>query len=186
MDCCLNDTGACSPFDAEQAPSADPEDAPARLGVPARGCVACRDAGHPVTRKTILLMLKPESLDRVGGGEYRFCPGPGCRVVYFAEGGGQNFTTDDLRVRVGLKEGEGEVPLCYCFGFDEAGAREEIRNTGRSTIPRRISALIKQGVCECPARNPSGACCLGEVNRAIKRLQAAQESEVTNEPKEKQ
>jgi hypothetical protein len=78
--------------------------------------------------------------------------------------------TNDLRVRVCLKERIAPVPLCCCFGFDESDAREEIERTGQSTIPHRIAALVKQGMCACPAGNPSGACCLGEVNRAIKRL----------------
>lgn len=78
--------------------------------------------------------------------------------------------TDDLRVRVGLKERVDPIPLCYCFGFEESDAREEISRTGTSTISQRIAALIKQKMCACPARNPSGACCLGEVNKAVKRL----------------
>jgi hypothetical protein len=134
--------------------------------------MTCGSASRLVTRRTVLLMLRPELLDRAGEGEYRFCADPECRVVYFTEGEGASFTTDDLRVRVGLKEKADPIPLCYCFGLDEADARGEISSTGRSTIPQRISALIKQGMCACAERNPSGACCLGEVNRAIKRLSA--------------
>jgi hypothetical protein len=80
--------------------------------------------------------------------------------------------TEDLRVRVGLKEKDDPAPLCYCFGFDERHARDEIASTGRCSIPERITALIRQGMCACAERNPSGACCLGEVNRAVKRLLA--------------
>lgn len=134
-------------------------------------CGTCGAAGRPVARKTVLLMLKHELLGRVVEGEYRFCPDPDCRVVYFTEGG-LSFSTDDLRVRVGLKEKSDPVPLCYCFGFDERDVREEIAREGRSTVPERISTLIRQGLCACEARNPSGACCLGEVNRAVKRLAA--------------
>jgi hypothetical protein len=122
-----------------------------------------------VARRTVLLMLKPELLERADAGEYGFCPDPDCRVVYF-KGGGPSFSTEDLRVRVGLKEKDDPVPLCYCFGFDERQVREEIAATGATTVPQRISALIKQGLCACEARNPSGACCLGEVNRAARRL----------------
>lgn len=32
----------------------------------------CLEASHPVSRKTMLLMLKPELFDRVGEAEYRF------------------------------------------------------------------------------------------------------------------
>ncbi|MGH9959518.1 MAG: putative iron-sulfur cluster-binding metallochaperone [Pyrinomonadaceae bacterium] len=110
-------------------------------------------------------MVRPNNDD-----DYRFCSRSDCRTVYFTDQGGQSFKTDDLRVRVGLKEKDGRIPLCYCFGFDEAEVRREITNTGRTTIPQRISVLIKQGMCACPARNPSGSCCLGDVNKTVKRL----------------
>jgi hypothetical protein len=125
----------------------------------------------------MLLMLKPEHFDRASAGRYRFCADPECRVVYFPEGDGATFTTDDLRVRVGLKEKQDPVPLCYCFGFNEADAREEIASTGQTSIPQRIAALLKQGMCACPERNPSGACCLGAVNEAIKQLLAEHQAE---------
>lgn len=171
MDCCSNtalvvDTGV----DVSEASASDPENAPAPQDDPRRKCRSCGGASRPVTRKTVLLMLKPELLDLVGETKYRFCSDPECRVVYFTENSSQNFVTDDLRVRVGLKETGGDIPLCYCFGFNEADAREEIRRTRRSSIPQRIAALIKQGMCACPSKNPSGACCLGEVNKVIKRL----------------
>lgn len=133
----------------------------------------CARAGHPsrsVTRRTLLLMLKSESFERVGIGEYRFCAEPSCRVVYFTGGDAAAFTTDDVRVRVGIKEREDPIPLCYCFGFDEAGVREEIAMVGRSTLPARITNFVKEGMCACETRNPSGACCLGEVTRAVKRI----------------
>jgi hypothetical protein len=115
-------------------------------------------------------MLKPSLLDRVNEGNWRFCPSADCSVVYSAEGGDVVFTTDDLRVRVGSKEHEDPIPLCYCFGFDEADVREEIARTGRSAIPQKITAMVKQGLCACEARNPSGSCCLGEVIKAVTRL----------------
>jgi hypothetical protein len=170
-DCCLNKTPAVNTtVNVEETLTVDPENALAPQDDPRRGCRKCGGASRPVARKTVLLMLKPELLDHATKAEYRFCSDPDCRVVYFSEHSDQIFTTSDLRVRVGLKEREGEIPLCYCFGFDEADAREEIMSTGLTSIPQRIAALIKQGMCACPARNPSGACCLGEVNKAVKRL----------------
>jgi len=156
----------CCSSDGHVENAAAPPDA-------ARRCTICRSASYHVSRKTILLMLKSELLDRVGEDAYRFCADPNCRVVYCTEGAGACFTTDDLRVRVGLKENDDPIPLCYCFGFDEHHAREEIARTGRCSLAQRISALIKQGMCACPERNPSGTCCLGEVNKAIERLLAA-------------
>jgi len=176
FDCCSTVKAVNAPVDAPvnvaEVLATDLKNAPAPQDDLRHACTACCGASRPVTRKTVLLMLKPELFDSVGEGEYRFCSGPECRVVYFTGDESRNFMTDDLRVRVGLKEREGEITLCYCFGLNEAEARDEIRNTGRSIIPQRIAALIKQGMCACPARNPAGSCCLGEVNKAIKRLTA--------------
>lgn len=167
-DCCSRTVSA----DAVGASASGPEDTPTPEDDPRRACVSCGGGSRPVARKTMLLMLRAERFDAVADGEYRFCADPECLVVYFTEGEGASFTTGDLRVRVGLKEKADPIPLCYCFGYDEADARGEISSTGRSTISQRISALIRQGMCACAERNPSGACCLGEVNRAIKRLLA--------------
>lgn len=170
MDCCTPEATRDTPLGVSEALAADPENAPAPKDDPRHGCTSCGRASRPVTRKIMLLMLKPELFGRIGEGGYRFCTDPDCRVVYFTEGAGISFTTDDLRLRVGLKEKRDPIPLCYCFGFDEADLREEIAATGRTTIPQQIAALLKEGMCACPARNPSGACCLGEVNKAAKRL----------------
>ncbi len=42
---------------------------------------------------------------------------------------------------------------------------------GQCTIPARIAAEIRAGRCACAIKNPSGACCLGEVNRAVEEEQ---------------
>jgi len=133
-----------------------------------RGCLSCQGPSHPVALRTMLLMLKPELFDQVGESQYRFCASPTCPVVYFSPE--RCFTTSDVRTRVGLKEKDGPVPLCYCFGFNEEDLREEIKAEGHTTVPQRISALIKERMCACEERNPSGACCLGEVTRAVKRV----------------
>ena len=131
----------------------------------AQPCDKCQRQGRPVSRKTVLLMLKPNFLEQAMHGNYRFCAVPDCPIVYFDEEGKQQFTIDDLRVRVGLKVTEDPIPLCYCFGFDESHVRDELARTGTTTIPHTISQLIREGLCACDSRNPSGVCCLGDVNR---------------------
>ena len=133
-----------------------------------RDCVSCKWPGRAVTLKTMFLMLRPQVFDQIGQSEYRFCASPDCPVVYFSRE--RSFTTGDLRVQVGLKEKDGPITLCYCFGFYEQDLRTEITTNGRTTIPQRISALIKERMCACEVRNPSGSCCLGEVTQAAKRL----------------
>ena len=95
-----------------------------------------------------------------------------CPVVYFDDEGNHQFTVDDLRIRVGLKVNEDPIPLCYCFGYEESDIRDEIAQTGSTTIPERVSRLIREGLCACDTRNPAGVCCLGEINKVIKRLLA--------------
>ena len=133
-------------------------------------CVMCGNAGRPVERKMILHHVRNERLDRVNDNEsYRFCPGPTCAIVYYGDAG-TRFSVDDMRELVTSKASGDERPICYCFGFSEGDAHREIEVTGHSTIPARISKLIKAGMCACEVRNPAGVCCLGEVNHAVKRL----------------
>ena len=115
-------------------------------------------------------MLKPELLEQAMHGNYSFCPERDCSIVYFEDKGGNQFTVDDLRIRVGLKVTEDPIPLCYCFGFDENHIRNEIERTGYTSIPEKVSKLIREGLCACEARNPSGMCCLGELNKTVNRL----------------
>ena len=124
-------------------------------------------------------MVQPEFLETVTKPGFHFCRSTGCDVVYFHPDG-DCLRKPDVRVRVGMKETEDPVPLCYCFGFTEAMAREEIRATGRCTIPQRISAEVKAGNCACEIRNPQGSCCLGNVSAAVKK--ALRHSQDTPQP----
>src|SRR6266568_1645927 len=135
-----------------------------------QNCTNCGGQSRPVSRKTMLLMLKPELLEHAMTGAFSFCSARGCAVVYFEEHGSHQFTVDDLRVRVGLKVNGDPIPVCYCFGFDEKHIRDEIEQTGNTSVPENVSRLIREGLCACDARNPSGMCCLGEVNKTAHRL----------------
>jgi Zinc binding domain len=142
-------------------------------------CRNCGGRGRPVSRKTVLLMLKPHLLEIALQGTYRFCATRNCPVVYFEESGDRVFIGDDLRVVVGSKVDQDPIPLCYCFGFNQSHIRDEILRNGRTTIPETISRLIREGFCACEARNPAGVCCLGEVKRAVQEFGAsAQQSEL--------
>src|SRR2546427_3901501 len=66
-------------------------------------CRGCKGQSRPVSRKTVLLMLKPELLEQAMTGTYSFCPARECPVVYFEEQSSHRFTIDDLRVTVGVK-----------------------------------------------------------------------------------
>ena len=136
-------------------------------------CSSCNGQGRPVSRKTVLLMLKPGLLERAMHGNYSFCSARDCSIVYLEDQGSRQFTVDDLRIRVGLKVKGDPIPVCYCFGFDEKHIRDEIEQTGNTSVPEKVSRLIREGLCACDARNPSGMCCLGEVNKTANRLREA-------------
>jgi predicted metal-binding protein len=134
-------------------------------------CQQCGCPGKPVERITVEALLKSEALGAVTGSRYRFCETPDCPVVYYGEDGTQ-FKKDQIRVRVGLKETEDPVQLCYCFGVTDRMIREEMERTGRSRVAIRIRAEVQAGACRCEVENPSGRCCLGEVRQAEKRAAA--------------
>ncbi len=100
---------------------------------------------------------------------YYFCDDPSCDVVYFPSNlQAPVFKRNDLRVRVGVKEKDDPIPVCYCFGFTRQDIWDEIRQTGKSTITERVAAEVKAGNCACEVKNPSGKCCLGSVTRTVK------------------
>jgi hypothetical protein len=133
-------------------------------------CRRCGAQGETVGRETLVALLTRDALARLQDGRYFFDRSPDCEVVYFSNENDSYFTKRDLRVRVGIKEGDPPIPLCYCFGHTIGSARSEIQATGRSTVAAQITKEIKAGNCACEVKNPSGRCCLGEVNKAVKEL----------------
>jgi len=122
--------------------------------------------GRPVADATIRAMLDPEQAARLLSAKRRFCRTPSCEVLYYGPEG-RVARKQDARVRVGLKETEDPIPLCYCFGFNRADVEREIAQTGGCAIPALIASEIRAGRCACEIKNPSGACCLGDVRAAV-------------------
>ncbi len=138
-------------------------------------CQRCGEKGSRVLRETMESLLKPDSLEHLFDEPYYFDRTPDCDVVYFSNEARSYFHKDELKVRVGLKETKSPILLCYCFGHTAESVREEIVTTGRSTVAERVTAEVQTGNCACEAKNPSGRCCLGDVNRAIAQIQEALE-----------
>lgn len=103
----------------------------------------------------------------VTGSDYRFCRTPDCSVVYF-DPDSHAIAKSQVRVRVGIKEAEDPIPVCYCFGFTRADIFEDIRAKGSTSIPDKIRAEVQADNCACKVKNPSGTCCLGDVSAAAK------------------
>ncbi|NJD51635.1 MAG: hypothetical protein FIB07_02085 [Candidatus Methanoperedens sp.] len=132
-------------------------------------CPECGNTGKPVMEITLRSMVKEPvfaSIENPDG--FYFCETPTCEVVYFNNEQQACLHKQDVKVRVGIKEKENPVQVCYCFGWTKERIFEQIRQLGYSTAVREITAKIKADECTCDKKNPSGRCCLGEVNKAIK------------------
>jgi hypothetical protein len=130
-------------------------------------CPRCGEVGRVVADETIQAILKRGAATPLLALERRFCKTRSCKVLYYGADG--RFVEKGAAVvRIGVKETEDPIPLCYCFNFSRADVQREVAEAGSSSIPARITAEVKAGRCACEVKNPSGACCLGEVNKAVK------------------
>lgn len=129
----------------------------------------------PVGRKTVESLVTREAQATLTPQPYSFCDAADCDTVYVSALGDHLITKDLLTVRVGLKETEDPIPLCYCFGYDRQAVRDAIRRDGDTYIQRVITQRVKAGECRCEETNPSGGCCLGTVAKAIKHARALKE-----------
>lgn len=128
-------------------------------------CPVCGEKGKPVEGQTVkaLLSLSLRNVQDIG---YLFCKTPNCPVVYYAPGGEQKFTIEEVRERVYQKEPDSEdVFVCYCFRHTVKDILSSMESTD---LVDNINAGIKAGQCACDLRNPQGSCCLGNVSKLIK------------------
>ena len=135
-----------------------------------RDGVVCPKNGKickPVSRITVEALIRPEFRASLISMPYYFCESPDCDIVYVAASEQRIIAKNQLRVRVGVKEREDPIPLCYCFGFDKKAIRDDICMIGATDIPEKITCRVKAGECRCEITNPSGNCCLGNIYRAV-------------------
>ncbi|VVB90145.1 Copper chaperone CopZ [uncultured archaeon] len=133
-------------------------------------CKECGSKWKPVNRITLKSLVKEPTLEAIGNPDgFYFCETPDCGVVYFNNEQQVYLHKDDVKARVGIKETENPVPVCYCFGWTQEKIFEQIKQSGFSTAVREIGAKVKAGECTCDIKNPSGRCCIGNVNKVVKR-----------------
>lgn len=133
-------------------------------------CPRCGSTSKKVSSQTVRYMVKGAFQAQVHDEtSYRFCLSPTCPVVYF-ENAHSLLTQDQLSERVTIKEGEGPIPICYCFNFFRHDVEKEISETGKTTIPDFIATQVKAKKCLCEYTNPQGSCCLGNVSAAVKAI----------------
>jgi len=130
-------------------------------------CKKCGQKAKSVKPQTLLHMLKRPLLSEVKSDIYYFCESKDCPVVYFENETGQYFFKDDIRIRVGLKESESPIQVCYCFDYSVESIEEEINRNGISTAAEDITGKVQAQLCACEVRNPAGRCCLGYVRNVI-------------------
>lgn len=145
-------------------------------------CPASGTAGSRVDIVTLKALLTGAALRRLDGQVYYFCPDPSCELVYFDREDGSTFGKQDLSVRVGLKETEDPIPVCYCFGFTAADFRKDVAERGGTDIPAWIATQVRAGHCACEMRNPEGSCCLGNVSRAIEAIESGNRFSTSGRP----
>lgn len=133
-------------------------------------CPACGQKGKPMATLTVKSLVRDHT--RVpADGDYSLCRTPDCETVYFS--GQLMFRKPELKVRVGIKEHEDPIPLCYCFEYTRADVRRDLEELGKTEIPTRIKSEVQAGFCACEVKNPSGNCCLGDVVRAVQEVRAS-------------
>lgn len=133
-----------------------------------KDCPECGNRAKQVEVLTVRSLVRHLPFEMVSA-QYYFCEAPGCDVVYFPfDPAAPVFHQADLLVRVGAKEEGNSGLTCYCFGVTRKAIREEIEQTGKSTVGERIKAEVQAGNCACEVKNPTGKCCLGNVGRAAK------------------
>ena len=128
--------------------------------------------------------MEREALERLADEPYFFDRNPSCDVVYFSNEAQSYFHKDELSVRVGLKQTESPIALCYCFGHTVESARKSWPKVARPR-PRRSPQRFRQGTVSCEVKNPSGKCCLGEVYEAIQQIQKELSTEEPVAPMER-
>ncbi len=134
-------------------------------------CPVSGKRGQSVDSETLRYIIKETSRSEIKGAGYYFCKSPDCDTVYYRPESGQTFEKTDLNVRVGLKETEDPVWVCYCFDITKKMIREEVEGLGHSVSKDRIRQEVSDGNCDCEIKNPSGRCCLGEIVAAEKEAQ---------------
>jgi hypothetical protein len=98
------------------------------------------------------------------------CRQADCEVVYFADQGLEIRIADLHTVpgfkQAGAQQGGGGL-CCYCFLHSRESIVEEVRASGTSPTLDRIRGRVKEQGCACEVRNPSGKCCLKDIQDIV-------------------
>ena len=125
-------------------------------------CPTCRTKGLPVRWTTVAALTLGPVPPR---GEFSLCLDTDCDVVYF--GGFESpLLVEEVRVLPRFKRGS-EGFVCYCFLHTRESVVAETRALGNSPTLESIRNNVKNKGCACEVRNPTGKCCLREIQQII-------------------
>ena len=122
-------------------------------------------------------MLTEAALRRLVAAPLYFCDEPTCSTVYFTADQAE-YTRTDVRVPVWQKEPAGARRICYCFDENESAMASELAETGRCHAVQRVRHHIAAGRCACEVRSPRGTCCLGDLMKAVARVESERASRI--------
>jgi hypothetical protein len=135
-------------------------------GADALPCPRC-EAGGPVIGHRPVRPHRPHAVE----GDWRFCTTVECAVVYYLDN--DVVTIDELRTQVDHKALDKPRPVCFCFSHTVDDLADDlVANRGTSTIKAEVKAAVADGFCACEHLNPSGKCCLADIHRALKSINA--------------
>lgn len=132
-------------------------------------CPKCKQKAKGVLGKTLEHLLTDEAKAKFTCFDgFYFCKSFFCEVVYFRDE--TLLTQEGVSVVVGHKEGATPATVCYCFEWTKEKMKVELQETGQSTATEDIKHKMDTLGCSCEILNPSGGCCLGDVDKAVKDL----------------
>lgn len=126
-------------------------------------CPVCSEKGLQVKADTIRALTRRQwsGYDKITDGY--FCTNPEDSTAYFIPESELVIDKADLKVRVGLKEKEEPITVCYCFQHTKSDIEQDFAENVHSTIEDEIREKVKNNQCSCETMNPKGRCCLGDV-----------------------
>lgn len=129
-------------------------------------CPGCALEAKSVLAQTLKQMLTSKAQLRVDDlSGFYYCKTPSCPIIYFNEN--VELFQKDLTVIVGLKQGSLPDTLCYCFEWTKTAIEMEWEEKGESRAVEDITEKMASIGCSCESLNPSGRCCLIDINQVI-------------------
>lgn len=122
-------------------------------------CPACGRPGLRVTTRTVRALARPPV--EIVDGDWRYCGGPDCPVLWYAEG--RRIERTACAVPAWPKERDPDSLVCACFGYTVGQVRAARQEDGGNAVFQAIAARCRRGEDRCEETSPLGSCCLGRV-----------------------